>query len=374
MFGLPFDGDGTFYRGNIHTHSTNSDGRLSPAEVIAAYRERGYDFLALTDHFMERYGFPISDTSAFRDDGFTTIFGAELHAPALDNGQNWHIVAVGLPLGFAPTGDQESGPELAARAIAAGAFVGIAHPAWYGVKMRDVKSIEDAHAIEIFNTGHQADADRGDGWFLADLVTIEGRRILGYAADDAHFNGRPDHFGGWVMVRAEALTPEALLEALKDGQFYSSQGPTIEHVGRGRRPNRRALLAGGVDPRRRATTAQPVPVRGGRPDDHQGQLRAGRLRRGIVPDHRDRRAGPPGLDQPVLAGRVGSGDRLTPAPHGAETVGRCPATGAARSPPTVGQVEPGRVASVPVRHARPRQCRTATVRPDRAHAGATYGS
>ena len=231
MFGLPFDGNGRFYRGNIHCHSTNSDGRLSPAEVVAAYRDEGYDFIALTDHFIERYDYPVSDTRDLRTDGFTTIIGAELHAPALDNGQNWHIVAVGLPLDFPPTGDQESGPELAARAIAAGAFVGIAHPAWYGVKMRDVESIEDAHAIEIFNTGHEADADRGAGWFMADLLTIEGRRILGYAADDAHFNGRPDHFGGWVMVQAAEPTPEALLEALKDGQFYSSQGPTIEHVG-----------------------------------------------------------------------------------------------------------------------------------------------
>ncbi|HEV2529152.1 MAG TPA: CehA/McbA family metallohydrolase [Thermomicrobiales bacterium] len=232
MFGLPFDPDdtGRFYRGNIHCHSTNSDGRLEPEEVVRRYREQGYDFIALTDHFIERFDFPISDTSAYRTDGFTTIFGAELHAPALDNGQSWHIVAAGLPLDFPPTGDQESGPELAARAIAAGAFVGIAHPAWNGVKMVDVAAIEDAHAIEIFNTGHRADADRGDGWFLADLVAIEGRRILGYAADDAHFNGRPDHFGGWVMVRAAELTPEALVEALKDGQFYSSQGPTIEDV------------------------------------------------------------------------------------------------------------------------------------------------
>jgi hypothetical protein len=230
VFGLPFDEDGTFYRGNIHCHSTRSDGRLSPEDLLAAYRAEGYDFVALTDHFMERYGFPVTDTSAARDDTFTTILGAELHAPAMDNGQLWHIVAVGLPADFAPRAEDEDATELAARAIAAGAFVGIAHPAWNGVKMRDVESIADAHAIEIFNTGHRADADRGDGWYMADLMTIEGRRILGYAADDAHFNGRPDHFGGWVMVRAKELSPEALLAALKDGHFYSSQGPTIEDV------------------------------------------------------------------------------------------------------------------------------------------------
>ncbi len=40
-----------WYKGNLHTHSTNSDGRLSPEEVIGLYREEGYDFLALTDHW-----------------------------------------------------------------------------------------------------------------------------------------------------------------------------------------------------------------------------------------------------------------------------------------------------------------------------------
>ena len=40
-----------WYKGNLHTHSTNSDGRLSPEEVIRLYREEDYDFLALTDHW-----------------------------------------------------------------------------------------------------------------------------------------------------------------------------------------------------------------------------------------------------------------------------------------------------------------------------------
>ena len=46
------------------------------------------------------------------------------------------------------------------------------------------------------------------------------------ATDDAHFS-EPDHFGGWVMVKAEENTPEALLEALKAGHHYSSTGPEL---------------------------------------------------------------------------------------------------------------------------------------------------
>jgi hypothetical protein len=231
---LPFDKPGAWWRGNLHTHSTVSDGKRTPAEVIATYREQGYDFIALTDHFMERFGFPVVDTSEFRDDGFTTLFGAELHGPALSHGDIWHIVAAGLPLDFTPAAPGETGPEIAARAQAAGAFVGIAHPAWYTLTLEDARTIAPfADAVEVYNHTCRHDNDRGDGWYLSDqLAMVLDRPLLAYAADDAHFNTRPDFFGGWVWVKAESRTPEALLAALKTGAYYSSQGPQIHDVRR----------------------------------------------------------------------------------------------------------------------------------------------
>lgn len=230
MNSLPFDKPGRFYRGNLHTHSTRSDGGLSPAEVVAAYRDHGYDFLAITDHFLESYGFPITDTREFRTTGFTTLLGAELHAPQTELGLRWHILAVGLPRDFAATGPAETGPALARRAAAAGAFVGIAHPAWYGVTLADALSLEAVHAVEVFNQTCFTDNDRGDSWYLADLLLARGKRLLTYAADDAHFKIRADYRAAWVQVKAEALDPDALLAALKAGHFYSSQGPELSDV------------------------------------------------------------------------------------------------------------------------------------------------
>ena len=46
----PFRQPGQWYRGNTHSHSTESDGQLSMSDRFAAYREAGYDFLVLTDH------------------------------------------------------------------------------------------------------------------------------------------------------------------------------------------------------------------------------------------------------------------------------------------------------------------------------------
>jgi hypothetical protein len=224
-----FDAPGRFWKGNIHTHSNVSDGLRTPEAVCATYREAGYDFLALTDHFLSKYDFPVVDTRPMRSAGFTTILGAELHAPATASGEIWHILAVGLPLDFAPTRPDESGPQLAARALAAGAFVAIPHPGWYALTAADANTLPGAHAVEVYNHTSQLRTERGDGVYLADQLLTEGRRINLIAVDDAHFKS-PDAFGGWVMVKAPANEPDALLAALKAGHFYATQGPSIHDI------------------------------------------------------------------------------------------------------------------------------------------------
>jgi len=204
-----------------------------PEEVCALYREAGYDFLALTDHFLPKYGFPIVDTRPYRTNIFTTILGAEVHAPATGLGDIWHILSVGLPADFAPTPPEERGPALAARCAAAGAFVAIAHPAWYGLTMEDADSIGAAHAVEVYNHTSAVKTDRGDGWVMLDGLLARGRRLLACATDDAHFKFA-DWFGGWVMVKADTLEPKALVAALKAGRYYSSQGPQIHALEIGR--------------------------------------------------------------------------------------------------------------------------------------------
>jgi predicted metal-dependent phosphoesterase TrpH len=234
---IAFEAPGRFWRGNLHTHSTLSDGALEPGEVCRRYQAEGYDFISLTDHFAGIYNYPITDTTPYRANGFTTLLGAEMHCGAMENGAIWHILAVGLPADFAPTNtphfrpiaDQETGPEIARRCVEAGAFVAIAHPQWSGLTLADARSIESAHAVEVYNHGCVIGADRPEGFYTAEQLLAEGRRIDMIATDDAHFN-EPDHFGGWIMVKAAQNTPEALLEALKAGSYYSSLGPQLFDV------------------------------------------------------------------------------------------------------------------------------------------------
>lgn len=222
---------GRFRKGNLHGHSDLSDGRLGLAEVCAHYQQAGYDFIAVTDHFRETWGYPIADTRAFRTDAFTTLTGAELHAPRTERGETWHILAVGLPLDFAPPTPRETGPDLARRAAEAGAFVAIAHPHWYQLTIGDGLALNAAHAVEVYNHVSWINSDRGDGMVLFESLLCEGRRLLAIATDDSHFK-TPDTGGGWVMVKSEENSPEALLSALKAGHFYSSQGPKIHDIRR----------------------------------------------------------------------------------------------------------------------------------------------
>jgi histidinol phosphatase-like PHP family hydrolase len=227
---LPFEGPGRFWRGNLHTHSSRSDGALPPQEVARLYQQAGYDFVAITDHFKAKYGFPLTDTRTLRGDGFTTLIGAELHGPRTEFSDEWHIIAIGLPLDFPSPGPGETGPELARRAKAAGAFIGMAHPSASLLTLACAESLDAADAVEVYNA-LAVKEDRADSWHLSDVLLARGHRLSAYAADDAHFQpGDPPGCVAWVQVRAESLDPDALLVALKAGRYYSSTGPEIHAI------------------------------------------------------------------------------------------------------------------------------------------------
>ena len=226
-FGLP----GRFWRGNLHTHTTASDGTLTASQVSAVYREAGYDFLALTDHFLELYDFPLTEVP-LADERFVGIRAAELHAGKMANGELWHMVAVGLPQGFAPPPPHEDGPSLARRAADAGAFVAAAHPAWNGTTADDIRSLGRIHAVETWNATAHVQNDKADSWYVLDQLLASGARLNACVADDAHFDpARPgDARRGWVWVKSERLDGDAVLDALKRGAYYSSTGPQIHDL------------------------------------------------------------------------------------------------------------------------------------------------
>ena len=111
-----------FFKGNLHTHTTRSDGELSPERVVALYRDAGYDFLALTDH-------RLVGNASYRDGGMLVLGGIELDYEL--STEVVHIVGVGLEepitLQHDPALPPQSGVDFirnrGGRAI-------LAHPAW----------------------------------------------------------------------------------------------------------------------------------------------------------------------------------------------------------------------------------------------------
>jgi histidinol phosphatase-like PHP family hydrolase len=62
---LAFSKSGKFWRGNLHTHSNHSDGLLSPDDLCQQYKDEGYNFLVISDHFVGLYNYPITEPQIF---------------------------------------------------------------------------------------------------------------------------------------------------------------------------------------------------------------------------------------------------------------------------------------------------------------------
>ena len=219
------------FRGNLHGHSTHSDGREESGEVVRCYREAGYDFTCLSDHLWTDPRFcaeTVNDSLAHDSDGFITILSAELHCPGklYDQDGLWHIVANGLPPDFAVASEAETAPELVRRTVDAGAFVTIAHPEWYALTTEEARSLAaaGAHGVEVYNHTSELGSARGSGIATLDQLANEGFRMHLTATDDSHMIPE-DAFGGWVMVAADRLESGAIIAALKAGAFYASRGP-----------------------------------------------------------------------------------------------------------------------------------------------------
>jgi hypothetical protein len=225
---------GRFFRGNLHCHSNRSDGQVQPEEVVDAYRGAGYDFICLSDHFEAEYGWQITDTRPLRDESFTTIVGAELSSAPWDERNTYWVTAAGLSLDFeAPSADDHA--EAIRRAGELGAFVIMLHPGLNNLPLaaaEDLPSLDAVHAVEVYNhhLATLAKPDGANGAYMLDGLLEKGYRILVNAGDDAHFDDPKDRFGGWVEVFSDRLDPEALLQSLKAGRYYSTQGPSFHEL------------------------------------------------------------------------------------------------------------------------------------------------
>jgi hypothetical protein len=216
-----YDTTGNWYRGNLHLHTTHSDGFLTHEEVIARYAEEGYDFIAITDHW-----------KTYRQNGMGSpspllvLEGMEMDG-CDEQGANLHVLAIGV------SNKRWIQKDFNAALCAAreqGALLVWAHPHWTGNTVPEGMR-HKFHGVEIYNHSSQCELGKGYATTYWDTFLENKPNFLGFAVDDAHFKpGEPFWKGGWVMVNAPECTKKTILQSLFRGNFYSSQGPMFESI------------------------------------------------------------------------------------------------------------------------------------------------
>ena len=212
-----FQDDAMWLKGNLHVHTSRSDGRWEPAEMIAAYAGLGHGFLGFSDH-------DVFGKADGRDaHGMVLVPGNEV------SGNGPHLLDVGAKTRVEPHPNRQ---KVIDQIAAESGFAVLCHPSWQEewnhYSFEALMRLQGYGGIEIFNgvvmdmAGSHLAIDKWDRLLFA------GKAVLGFANDDAH---RREQIGrGWNVVRVTERTPEAVLEALRTGAFYASTGVEIETI------------------------------------------------------------------------------------------------------------------------------------------------
>ncbi len=213
------------YKANLHTHTNKSDGQLDPQDTINRYAEKGYDILSLTDHRQTH------DPAPYDSRGMLLISGSELHPlhpdPAL---YHWHIVAINIPLDFPYTRAEDAGFTAQQTIDAlreAGALPFMAHPNWSGFSSADLMPLTGHYGIEVCNTETRAIGREYSMQTWDELLTA-GINVNAIAVDDMHSDWAIGQ--SWTVICAEDRSLESVLDALRKGNFYASEGPVIKKL------------------------------------------------------------------------------------------------------------------------------------------------
>jgi hypothetical protein len=204
----------------LHIHTTLSDGAWSPEKVKESYRSQGYDAIALTDHW--KYG------ESGEDCGMTIISGAEYNIGGNSTEQGvFHVV--GLFMEKEPTLDKNgSAQEIIDGIHEVGGLAVLAHPAWSLNTPEMIKALSGIDATEIYNAVSECGfSRRADSSLIVDMLGMDGYFYPLLATDDCHYYSEGDCCNAYVMVECDSLDRAQMINAIKQGRFYATQGPEI---------------------------------------------------------------------------------------------------------------------------------------------------
>ena len=209
----------------LHTHTTRSDGQVTPEESAAIYKAAGYDAIAFTDHWVYNGQEEI--------DGLKIISGCEYNVGSSDTiGDVMHIVGIGMKSDPGLDRDTASRQAIIDGIRANEGMAILAHPAWSLNTPQDALELTGFEGVEIYNTvSDVGQSSRPYSGYFVDILANMGTAYHIIAADDTHIYNGVDDTKSYIMARTEDDSVEQILSAIRSGDFYASQGPEL-HVHR----------------------------------------------------------------------------------------------------------------------------------------------
>ncbi len=212
-----------WYRGELHSHTHHSDGRSSTAELVAAARSYGLDFLALTDHFTTAAW---SELKSLSDEKLCVMTSLEM------TGHRGHANFHGLQEWVNPFVDEIETWSIndAARAVKAqDGLVCVNHPFALDLGWRYHEFDWNlCDAIEVYH--HQEGSSNTAMLTFWDGLLRAGYRMTGVAGTDSHdaYKGRHRLGQVFTVIKSRALRSEAILDGVRAGRAYVTLGATLE--------------------------------------------------------------------------------------------------------------------------------------------------
>jgi len=213
-------------KANLHTHTLQSDGTLTPTEMIDNYAQHGYGVLAITDHDQVTHPW----TAYGRDPavlGMLDVQGNELSA-------SYHVNSL-----FCDYTSTSGNVDVLLPGIAA--KYGIAtfnHPGWYSLSAEYYANYYRKYpqlvGQEIYNQNDRFPLNRPK-WDEVLTLLMPDRPVWGFSNDDSHYP--QDLFYNYNVLLLESVTMANAKAAIMGGQFYATHvkspgavAPTITSI------------------------------------------------------------------------------------------------------------------------------------------------
>ena len=251
--------EGQFYKANLHCHSDYSDGRLSPAEMKAAYQEKGFSVVAFTDHDI------LIAHQELTDETFLALNGYEMEITEhtegdLCHGRCCHICLIALEpdnlkqvcwngaeylfanalkhmdevqfyeddAHYERVYSPECLNDMMKRGRDHGFFVTYNHPTWSGEGYPEYMQYKYMHAMEMWNAGNIYAGWNDYNPRVYEDMLRGGKRLYCVGSDDCHSMAALGD--AWTMIKAEKLEYRTITKAMEAGSFYASTGPEIRDL------------------------------------------------------------------------------------------------------------------------------------------------